>query len=179
SITDTTPTAEAHITLDASIHHLNTKNTRGTILYFFRLRMIQNWTGLRLQGRLACLPCADHSVSHSALRNTALHDDIHKFIIKARLQVLATKANLETCFPAKHEPFCLLHHDQQRESIAHILNGCPAYKGLYIANTNFRTIHTNERERERKIERERERESERRGRQKDRQNKRLIENETP
>src|SRR4029434_713786 len=69
--------------------------------------MIQHWTGLRLQGRLACLPCADHSVSHTALRNTALHDDIRKFITKARLQVLATKANLATWFPSKHEPFCV------------------------------------------------------------------------
>lgn len=27
----------------------------------------------------------------------------------------------------------MLHLDQQRETIAHILIGCPAYKGLYIA----------------------------------------------
>ena len=113
--------------------------------------MIQHWTGLRLQGRLGC-------ISHAALQSTALHNDIHTFSIKACLQVLPTKANLATWFPTKHEPFCLLHHNRQRQSIAHILNGCPAYKGLYIArhdrivalaikelhdNINFTTIHTN------------------------------------
>lgn len=32
-----------------------------------------------------------------------------------------------------HEPFCLNHDSEQLESTAHVLNGCHAYKALYIA----------------------------------------------
>lgn len=157
--TDPTITAEATITTDDNIQLLDTQNIRRTIIDHFHLRMIQHWTGLRLQGQLACLPCADQNLSHTVLKNTALQDDIYRFTIKARLQVLPTKSNLATWFPSAHEPFCLQHHSRQRETIAHILNGCSAYKGLYIArhdrivalsakelrdNVSHTTIHCNE-----------------------------------
>jgi len=48
--------------------------------------MIQHWTGLRLQGQLACLLSADQNVSHTVLKNTAMQDDIHRFTIKAHEQ---------------------------------------------------------------------------------------------
>ncbi|XP_052441464.1 uncharacterized protein LOC127981504 [Carassius gibelio] len=84
--TDPTITAEATITTDDNIQLLDTQNIRRTIIDHFHLRMIQHWTGLRLQGQLACLPCADQNLSHTVLKNTALQDDIYRFTIKARLQ---------------------------------------------------------------------------------------------
>ena len=94
----------------------------------------QRWTGLRLQGKVACLQSADHSVSHSFLKNAAIDEEILIFTVKARLQVLPTKLNLSIWYPNKHDSHCL-HHGQQHmiESMSHILNGCHFYKGLYTA----------------------------------------------
>ena len=72
-------------------------------------------------------------MSHSALHNPAVNAGILKFVIKARLQALPTQYNLSTWFPKRHDPFCLLHNNKQLESTAHIMNGCPAFKGLYTA----------------------------------------------
>ncbi|KAF3836819.1 hypothetical protein F7725_004283 [Dissostichus mawsoni] len=47
---------------------------------------------------LACLGFADHSVSHSVFKNAAVGEDVLKFTIKARLQVLPTKYNLSTWY---------------------------------------------------------------------------------
>lgn len=87
-----------------------------------------------MQGKLALLQFADHSVSHSVLTNFSISDDILIFMIKARLQCLPTKYNLATWYPSKHKPYCILHPIQQEnETVAHILNGCYNYKGLYVA----------------------------------------------
>ncbi|KAK0147264.1 hypothetical protein N1851_013316 [Merluccius polli] len=42
----------------------------------------QRWTGLRLQGKVACLQSADHSVSHSILKNTAIDEEILIFTLR-------------------------------------------------------------------------------------------------
>ena len=88
---------------------------------------------MSLQSKLACLQCTDPAVSHSALHNPAVKAGILKCVIKARLQALPTQYNLSLWFPKRHKPFCLLHNDKQLESTVHIMNGCPAFKGLYIA----------------------------------------------
>lgn len=130
---------DPNVYAEASIHHtgtserLNSRTCRYEILQYFQAQQRDYWVNLRLQGKLACLQSADHTVSHSALQNSAVNEDILKFVIKARLQTLPTKYNLSLWFPKHHEPFCLLHSDKVMESTAHILNGCPAFKGLYIA----------------------------------------------
>ena len=84
--------------------------------------------------KLSLLPFADHSVSHSILSNTSIGEDVLIFCIKARLQVLPTKYNLAIWNPPQHDPHCILHHTpDNKETMAHILNGCSSYKGLYIA----------------------------------------------
>jgi len=72
----------------------------------------------------------------ATLPNSAVNGCILKCVIKARLQTLSTKYNLSMWFPKHHEPFCLLHSDKMMESTAHIMNGCPAFKGLYIERHN-------------------------------------------
>ena len=75
-----------------------------------------------------------HSVSHSFIKNTALNEDIITFTVKARLQVLPTKLNLSIWFPSTQAPHCLHHTTEQiTETLPHILNGCHAYGGMYIA----------------------------------------------
>ncbi len=99
-----------------------------------RSTSIQHWTRLKLQGKLACLSSADHSVSHSLLKNTALSEDIVIFTVKSRLQVLPTRLNLSIWFPTTQVPHCLHHTTEQiTETLPHILNGCHAYRGMHRA----------------------------------------------
>ena len=96
-------------------------------------RQRQHWIELRLQGKLACLPAADHSVSHAVLKSATLDESIIIFTLKARLQVLPSKLNLSIWLPDRHSPHCLHHGAEQiTETMAHILNGCFVYRGLYI-----------------------------------------------
>ena len=65
--------------------------------------------------------------------SVALDESIVIFTLKARLQVLPTKLNLSIWLPDSHAPHCIHHgHEQITETMSHILNGCHAYKGLYI-----------------------------------------------
>ena len=91
------------------------------------------WVNRRLQGGLACRHGADPALSHPALHNPAVNAGILKFVIKARLQALPTQYNISLWFPNRHEPFCSLHNNKKLESTAHILNRCPAFKGLDTA----------------------------------------------
>ncbi|XP_033977699.1 uncharacterized protein LOC117475536 isoform X4 [Trematomus bernacchii] len=135
-ITDPSVVVKADITTpQEETVELHRDSARRVLLSMKQSEIKQHWCGLRLQGKLACLGFADHSVSHSVFKNAAVGEDVLTFTIKARLQVLPTKYNLSTWYPHIHTPFCLNHQDSQqhRESIAHITNGCNAYKRLYIA----------------------------------------------
>ncbi|KAK0144242.1 Serine protease 41 [Merluccius polli] len=95
---------------------------------------MEYWSCLKLQGKLAKLPCAYHSVSHTIYSNANISEEILIFCIKAHIQVLPTKYNLSLWFPSIHSPLCMLHDPPQHlESVAHIMNSCPSLKGLYIA----------------------------------------------
>ena len=67
--------------------------------------------------------------------NAAVGEDILCFTVKARLQVLPTRYNLALWYPAIHHPHCIMHSDSDHhlESVAHIVNGCTMYRGLYTA----------------------------------------------
>ncbi len=65
-----------------------------TLFNLHQYQQKQHWTGLRLLGKLAFLSSADHSVSHSFLKTTALREDIVIFTVKARLQVILTRLYL-------------------------------------------------------------------------------------
>ena len=126
---------EATITQQGEDTRLQEETARRVLLSVKQTEARQHWHGLRLQGKLACIDAADHSVSHSIYKNAAIGEDVLKFTIKARLQVLPTKYNLSTWYPDIHSPLCIHHHnsEQHLESTAHILNGCSAYKNAYIA----------------------------------------------
>ena len=133
-ITDPLTQVKATVTYDGHSHLLTATGARRVLMDLHQHQQQQHWTGLKLQGKLACLPYADHSVSHSFLKNTALNEDIITFTAKARLQVLPTRLNLSIWFPGTQVPHCLHHNTEQiTETLSHILNGCYAYKGMYIA----------------------------------------------
>ena len=83
---------------------------------------------------MACIPTADHTVSHTIFKSHAVAEDILRFAVKARLQVLPTRLNISLWYPNTFPPHCL-HHDSISviESLSHILNGCHVYKGMYIS----------------------------------------------
>lgn len=133
-ITDPLTSVRATATYGGHSHPLTSTGARTTLLDLHQHHQKQHWTGLKLQGKLACLSSADHSVSHSFLKNTALSEDIVIFTVKARLQVLPTRLNLSIWFPTTQVPHCLHHTPEQiTETLPHILNGCHAYRGMYIA----------------------------------------------
>ena len=78
-------------------------------------------------------PAGETSISpiyrpFSVSLKSQIWEDILIFIIKTWLQFLPTKYNLATCYPSKHDKYCILHPTQQDiESTAHILNGCNYY----------------------------------------------------
>ncbi len=133
---------DPHISTLAVLHtediglprQLSINNVRVSLLHLRKTQSAQHWTGLKLQGKLALLQSADHSVSHSVLMNCSISEDILIFMIKARLQCLPTMYNLSIWYPSKYNSYCLLHENQQdNETVAHILNGCCCYKGLYVS----------------------------------------------
>ena len=130
-ITDPRTLVKATATYDGHSHRLTATGARPTLIDLHQHRY-QHWTGLKLQGKLSCLPSFDHSISLSFLRNTALNEDILTFTVKA--QVLPTRLNLSIWFPTIQTPHCLHHTGEQAtETLSHILNGCHAYKCMYIA----------------------------------------------
>ncbi len=96
-ITDPLTYVRTTATYGGYSHPLTSVGARQTLLELHQYQQKQHWTGLKLQGKLACLPSADHSVSHSFLKNTTLSEDII-FAVNARLQVLPTRLNLSICF---------------------------------------------------------------------------------
>ncbi len=77
-----------------------------------------HWTGLKMQGKLACIPSADQSVSHSIFKNASIDEDIQVFTAKSRLQVLPTRFNLSVWYPNTFSPFCI--HHGQTQVIIHV-----------------------------------------------------------
>ncbi len=136
-ITDPLTYVRAIATNGGDSHPLTSAGARRSLFDLHRYQHKQHWTGLKLQGKLACLSSGNHSVSHSYLKNTALSEDIVIFTVKARLQVLPTRLNLSIWFPTTQVPHCLHHTSEQiTETLPHILNGCHAYKGMYISRHN-------------------------------------------
>ena len=69
-----------------------------------------------------------HHMYHHMYQNAAVGEDILTFTVKARLQVAPTKYNLALWYPANHDPFCILHESNVKESVPHVVNGCRSYR---------------------------------------------------
>ena len=88
---------------------------------------------LSLQGTYFNLENIDVNNSHTICNIWKLSDDLVKFLIKARLNILPTNFTLYI-WNRDHDvrfPFC----NHLTESIAHLLNGCIIFKKFYTRKT--------------------------------------------
>ncbi len=121
------------VIVEARLHHnnighlLQPRTSRQTLLSIQRAQNMEYWSSLKLQGMLAKLPCADHSVSHTIYSNATISEEILTFRVKARLQVLPTKYNLSLWFPSTHSPLCLLHDPPSTPGVS-----SPHHEQLFI-----------------------------------------------
>ncbi|CAB1421407.1 unnamed protein product [Pleuronectes platessa] len=85
------------VNVEATVYHNGTQETlhnttaRKSLLNIKQAETKLHWTGLRLQGKVACLDFADHSVSHTMYRNASVGEDILCFTVKARLQCISER----------------------------------------------------------------------------------------
>ncbi len=63
-ITDPLTYVRTTVTYGGDSHPLTSAGARRTLFDLHQYQQKQHWTGLKLQGKLACLSSADHSVSH-------------------------------------------------------------------------------------------------------------------
>ncbi len=80
---------------------LSTNNVRVSLLHLRKTQSAPHWTGLKLQGKLALLQSADHSVSHSVLMNCSISEDILTFMIKATATVSSNYVQSVNMVPVK------------------------------------------------------------------------------
>ncbi|CAB1456514.1 unnamed protein product [Pleuronectes platessa] len=87
------------VNVEATVYHNGTQQTlhnttaRKSLLNIKQAETKQHWTGLRLQGKVAGLDFADHSVSHTMYRDASVGEDILCFTVKARLQSTGQKSH--------------------------------------------------------------------------------------
>ena len=117
-VDDSSVVVEARLHHKNIVHLLQPRTSRQTLLSIQRAQNMEYWSSLKLQGKLAKLPCADQSVSHTIYSNANISEEILIFCPKACLQVLPTKYNLSLWFSSVHSPLCMLH---DLESVAHII----------------------------------------------------------
>ena len=91
-----------------------------------------HWHELKQQGRLLreAFPHADMTSSNEHLKNSAIWDNLTRFVVKGRLQLLETNAVNQTYYPGFYRRECSLcgfHTDTN----SHALNNCRRLRGLY------------------------------------------------
>ena len=93
-------TISVRVAVNDTEHHVSPASTHRYLVGLQQQRQ-KHWTGLKLQGKLACIPTADHTVSHTIFKNHAV--DIITFAVKARLQVLPIDS-ISLCGTPTHFP---------------------------------------------------------------------------
>ena len=93
---------------------------------------LRHWHELKQQGRLLreAFPHADMASSNEHLKNIAIWDNLTRFVVKGRLQLLETNAVNQIYYPGSYPRDCSLcefHIDTN----SHALNNCRRLRGLY------------------------------------------------
>ena len=83
------------------------------------------------QGRILSTPCIDFQISNNYLTNTAINDNLVKFIFKTRLQLLECNSLLHRYYPRVYPKSCLLCNNPF-DTASHVLNGCMIFNDMYI-----------------------------------------------
>ena len=89
---------------------------------------------LNMQGNFLAMTGINKKVSNTILYNWNVDDDLTKFCVRARLNIIPTNFNI-FIWNRLHDPKCCLCQ-HRTESTAHVLNGCPILKNFYSARHN-------------------------------------------
>ena len=82
------------------------------------------------QGRILNSPCINYQISNTYLTNTAINDNLVKFIFKTRLQLLECNSLLHCYYPRVYPKSCLLCNNPF-DTASHVLNGCMIFNNMY------------------------------------------------
>ena len=89
---------------------------------------------LNMQGNFMAMVGINNKLSNTILYNWNVDDDLMKFCVRARLNIIPTNFNI-FIWNRAHNPKCSLCH-HKTESTAHVLNGCHILKNFYSARHN-------------------------------------------
>jgi hypothetical protein len=102
-------------------------------------KRINRLSNLKSQGRIF-KNGADQGLSSKYLSNLALNDDIIKFTLKSRLQLLECNSLLHKYYPNVYPKKCRLCNNPY-DTVSHIMNGCMLFKNNYIARHDRIVAH--------------------------------------
>ena len=83
------------------------------------------------QGRILNTSGIDYQISNHYLSKTELSDNLVKFILKCRLQLLECNSLLNLYYPQAYQNACPLCNNQS-DTVSHILNGCMDFRNMHI-----------------------------------------------
>ena len=106
---------------------------RLSMISFFSKRITKART-LIMQGNFLDMVGINNKLSNTILYNWNVDDDLMKFCVKARLNIISTNFNI-FIWNRLHDPKCSLCH-HTTESTAHVLNGCHVLENFYSARHN-------------------------------------------
>ena len=87
-----------------------------------------------MQGNYLGMDGINKKLSHTIMYNWNVNDDLIKFCIRARLNIIPTNFNI-FIWNRDHDPKCYFCQ-HKTESTAHVLNGCYAFRNFYSARHN-------------------------------------------
>ena len=116
------------------------------ILYdYIMAKRIEKAKSLNMQGNFLSMEGINNKISNTILYNWNVSDDLVKFCVKARLNIIPTNFNI-FIWNRQHDPKCSLCQ-HKTESTAHVLNGCHVLNNFYSARHNrivdevFKFVH--------------------------------------
>ena len=89
---------------------------------------------LNMQGNFLAMEGINKQLSNTILYNWNVDDDLMKFCVRARLNIIPTNFNI-FIWNRTHEPKCSLCQ-HKTESTAHVLNVCHTFRNFYSARHN-------------------------------------------
>ena len=92
-------------------------------------KRIEKAKSLVLQGNFIQLPGIIAKASHSIYYNSKINDDLVKFCLKARLNILPTNFT-KFIWNRENNPACSFCK-HATETVAHVLNGCKRFRNFY------------------------------------------------
>ena len=95
------------------------------------------------QGRILNTTDIDFQMSNNYLSNMVIQDNLVKFILKTRLQLLECNSLLHRYYPNSYPKSCNLCNNQS-DTASHILNGCMRFHGMYIKRHDRIVNHINQ-----------------------------------